>query len=126
MDLKERVRYLQGLAAGLQTGEESPTARVLNGMLGVLEQVASELHQVANSQAELEAYVRCVDADLAEVERDLRGEEGLTCPECGQVLVRQEAEEEGSPEIVCPNCGVVIDEHREDFETVDDPEEITG
>lgn len=127
MDLKERVRYLQGLAAGLQVGEESPTGRVVNGVLEVLEQVASELQEVNRSHAELEDYVECVDADLAEVEQDLAGEAALmTCPECGGTVEIPPEDEDGAPEITCPNCGLLVYEHREEFEPTDEPEETIG
>ncbi|MDQ7793003.1 MAG: AraC family transcriptional regulator [bacterium] len=127
MDLKERVRYLQGLAAGLQVGDESPTGRVLNGVLEVLEQVATELREVNQSYSELEDYVECVDADLAEVEQGLGGEaSSLTCPECGGTLEIPEEDEASAPEVTCPDCGLLVYEHREDLDTADEPEEMTG
>lgn len=130
MDLKERVHYLQGLAAGLQLGEESPAGKVLNGVLEVLEEVAGELQEVNRSHAELEDYVECVDADLADLEQNVAGEAiFLTCPECGEALevpADEDEEEEGAPEITCPNCGLLVYEHREDFDTLDEPEGLDG
>lgn len=129
MDLKERVHYLQGLAAGLKLGEESPAGKVLSGVLEVLEEMALEIQEVSQSHDELEDYVECVDADLADLEQDLAGDAiFLTCPDCGEALEipADEEEEEGAPEITCPNCGLLVYEHREDFDTMDDPDGLEG
>ena len=109
MNLKERVRYLQGLSAGLKPDDGSSGSRVLGGMLEILDTVASRLDEMSDSHAELQSYIEMMDADLAQVEEGLLPED-----------------EEGYPDITCPNCGIPVYEHREDFQPVDEPEEMIG
>jgi hypothetical protein len=127
VDLKERVRYLQGLTAGLKPDDGPSGSRVLGGMLEILNDMATRLDEMSQSHAELHGYIEMVDADLAQVEEGLvRTGLLLTCGQCGQPLEFPPEEEEGYPDITCPGCGVPVYEHRDDFEPVDEPEEITG
>ena len=109
MNLKERVRYLEGLSAGLKPDDGSAGSRVLGGMLEILDAMATRLDEMTESHANLQGYVEMVDADLAQVEEGLLPED-----------------EEGHPDITCPSCGIPVYEHRDDFEPVDEPEEMTG
>ncbi|HSW10555.1 MAG TPA: hypothetical protein VLK32_06595 [Bacillota bacterium] len=127
MNLKERVRYLEGLSAGLKPDDGSAGSRVLGGMLEILDAMATRLDEMTESHANLQGYVEMVDADLAQVEEGLvRTGVLLSCSECGQPLEVPPEDEEGHPDITCPSCGIPVYEHRDDFEPVDEPEEMTG
>jgi hypothetical protein len=127
VDLKERVRYLQGLSANLKPQEGSSGQVVLGGMLEILDAMASRLDEMSESHAELQGYLEMMDADLAQVEEGLlRTGISLACSRCGQPVEVPPEDEEGYPDITCPSCGIPVYEHRDDFEPVDEPEEMTG
>ncbi len=113
-DLKQRVAYLQGLAAGLELDETSKEGRVLTEILDVLQDLTETVQSVRESQDELQEYLMELDEDLSILEEDHYGDQGPgdiiehRCPDCGQTLTVQAGDAGGGGvDLICPNCGEV-------------------
>lgn len=111
-EVKERLAYLQGLANGYKLRDESREGQILVELLGVLDEMATELSRVEQAQSGLEAYVESLDSDLNDLEEDFYGADEeevieLTCPNCGlDVEVGDDDwDEEGRLDLTCPDCG---------------------
>lgn len=74
MDLKERVAYLQGMAAGFKFNGSSKEEKIMLGILEVLSDMAGKITDIETNYDEMEEYVECLDEDLAEVETEIYGE----------------------------------------------------
>lgn len=109
-DIKERLAYLQGLANGYNLQDESKEGQILVEMLGVLDQMASTLMDIEETQTELESYVESLDSDLSELEGDFYGADEVVevrCPECGTDWEVEETGSNGTDalDLTCPGCG---------------------
>ena len=130
-DIRAQVAYLQGLAEGLDLDGGTPEGRVLSAVLEVLGEMADELTDVVDAQAELAEYVEDVDYDLGALEETiysddddtgevvrfvpedemLQLEDGVAltvCPECGETLAAAAGMVDDDLDVVCPNCGCMI------------------
>lgn len=125
--LRERISYLKGLSEGLKVDDTTKEGRILQNMMGVLEEMADSIAQLELAQREADEYMDAISEDLGDLEdwiygtvdespeweEDEEGEEGdevieVTCPNCGeQIWVDTEAVQDGL-EAVCPNCNEVI------------------
>ena len=126
MTTPEKVAYLKGLCDGLGVDKESKDGRILNVMLEIFSDLASEVDDL---QADADAAAAAIDditEDLSYVEDaidelDLHGGDDdddwddmedcdYNCDECGQC----DSEDCDGPmyEVTCPNCGdsVTVDE----------------
>jgi len=113
-DLKKKVAYLQGLAEGLDVSGDSRQGRIINGILDTLAGLSDALGTVEAEGKNLEEYMELVDQDLAFLEDQYYGTEGLDeglveidCPACGEPLT-VESEwlvDSDEMEITCPTCG---------------------
>ncbi|MDI6709687.1 MAG: hypothetical protein QMC81_04600 [Thermoanaerobacterales bacterium] len=120
-DLKSRVAYLQGLAAGLDLPEDDKQARLLHGIVEVLGEFAGNVEDLEEAQDNLEDYLESIDEDLYTLENRIYqdgGEDALAddyveieCPECHSlVAVDSDLVDDGDlSDIQCPNCEAVID-----------------
>jgi len=119
-DLQQKVAYLQGLADGLEL-DDSKEGKVIDAMLGVLEDVAERLAFLQGQQEDLEDYLESIDSDLADLEDDFYGDEDdeededdgmvdVECPACHEQVCFDEAilYDEDLIEVTCPNCGAVV------------------
>ncbi len=138
-DLKSRVAYLQGLSAGMDISSESKEGRILNGIIEVLDEMAQSFGELEEAQDQLEDYLESVDEDLFQLEEDIYGitredsadeEEYLEveCPRCGEIVCFESevAEDDDVVEVTCPNCDEVVFVNDDNFQTADEPEQITG
>jgi DNA-directed RNA polymerase subunit delta len=144
--IKERLSYLQGLAEGLNVGENSPEGRVLVGIIDLMREVTQSLEHLQMKQDQVEEYVEAIDDDLTDLENefyddydeDLEGLEldsdddiedngieyiEMTCPNCGEtVFVDHDVfENDEIVEVLCPECNetVLVND-----ETGDDAEDL--
>ncbi len=123
-DLTERAAYLQGLVDGLDLGKESKEGKVLNGMIGLLHEMAHSVTELEKSHSELETYVEAVDEDLLDLEDEvyeddiqLTGDEDyeddyidVECPVCRETVCfdPEILEDDDVVEVTCPNCDTVV------------------
>lgn len=118
-DLKSRVAYLQGLAAGMDLPQDSKEGRLLHGIVEVLDDVAGNVHGLEEAQDNLEDYLESIDEDLYVLENEFYEEDDadagdytkVECPECQSVVcVDNDLLEDGKVTgIQCPNCDAEID-----------------
>lgn len=129
-DIRAKVAYLQGLAEGLDIEVSSPEGRILSSIIEVLGDVADQVVDIEDAQAELAEYVEDVDYDLGELEEsvyeDVEDEDGtirfipdddlitseddvsiVSCPQCGETLGAFTGDTPDM-ETTCPGCGCVI------------------
>ena len=115
MEITERVAYLKGLAEGMELNTEKREGKLLSAILDVLEDIALELEDIREEQAELADGLDAVSDDLEDVEdavfEDEYDEEdededcyATTCPTCGETIYFDESILEDG-EVLCPNCG---------------------
>src|SRR5699024_4199106 len=68
MEITERVAYLKGLAEGMELNTEKREGKLLSAILDVLEDIALELEDIRDEQAELADGLDAVSDDLEDVE----------------------------------------------------------
>lgn len=131
VELKERVAYLQGLAAGLGIDAEAgPEGEVLTGILDVLQEMADSLDAARVAQSALSEEVDDLSIDMSELADEVMGNLGdaavrweVTCPGCGHAFTTSGADlEDDDVDLVCPNCGHLI----HDFDSGLDSDESSG
>lgn len=118
MEITEKVAYLKGLAEGLALDAGSKEGKLISVMIDILDDMALEINDVKDEQADLEAGLDAVSDDLADVEsllyeelddedEDEDDEEecfATTCPNCEEAIYFDDSVLEDG-EIICPNCG---------------------
>ncbi|MBQ4109495.1 MAG: hypothetical protein IJC74_01300 [Clostridia bacterium] len=134
--LAEKVAYLKGLAEGLDLGNETKEAKIINGMLDVLEEMSKVVADLEDDHFELTELVDEIDSDLANLEDDVdylydncdcdcddddcdcgcEDDEHyyeITCPKCGESIYLDEDSlfEDG---VYCPECNEKIEFDLED------------
>ena len=123
MEITEKVAYLKGLAEGMELDTDKKEGKLLSAIIDVLEDIALELEDIEDEQAELSEGLDAVSDDLEDVEDvvfedwdeddDEYEEDELdededcyatTCPTCEETIYFDESIlDEG--EVICPNCG---------------------
>ena len=117
MEILEKVAYMKGLAEGIGLDVKSKEGKLLKVMMDILDDVALELQDIRDEQADLEEGLDAVSEDLADVESYLFDQEDdeeddeddeevyqTTCPNCEEEIFFDETIlEDGS--VLCPNCG---------------------
>ena len=123
MEISEKVAYLKGLAEGMELDTEKKEGKLLAAIIDVLEDIALELEDIQDEQAELAAGRDDEDDEYEEDELD-EDEEcyATTCPTCEETIYFDESILEDG-EVICPNCGeklefdlTSLDEEPEDGE----------
>lgn len=139
MEIIERVAYLKGLAEGMSLNTEKGEGKLLAAIIDVLEDVALELEDVWDAQAELADGLDAVSDDLEDVEDvvfdeydeddedddDFDEDEdcyATTCPTCEETIYFDESILEDG-EVICPNCGEKLEFDLNSLEEDEDDEE---
>ena len=124
MEISEKVAYLKGLAEGMELDTEKKEGKLLAAIIDVLDDIALELQDIKDEQAELSEGLDAVSDDLEDVEDivfddydedddDEYEEDELdededcyatTCPTCEETIYFDESILEDG-EVICPNCG---------------------
>lgn len=124
MTVTEKVAYLKGLAEGLALDENKPETKIINAMIGVLDELALSVSDLEDGLDLVSEQLDAVDEDLDELEgfvyEDLDDcccddccdddEEyyDVECPSCGEVIcVDRDILEDGS--INCPKCNELLE-----------------
>ena len=106
MTLSERVAYLKGLAEGMELGD-SKQEKLLKEIIGVLENVASDMLDVEDDIIDIGEQVDEIDEDLAALEDEVYYEDDedddddeedddddlfyeVTCPSCNDTICLDE------------------------------------
>ena len=113
-ELKEKVVFLQGLAQGMEVDETTKEGKLLKSILDILADMADEMPDMSADLDEIYDYVDELDADLAEIEEEVYGDEDDDC--CCHHHHHDDDEcdcddddcccedEEDYVEVTCPNC----------------------
>ncbi|MEI3305678.1 MAG: CD1247 N-terminal domain-containing protein [Dysosmobacter sp.] len=126
MEITEKVAYLKGLAEGMELDTEKKEGKLLSAIIDVLDDIALELEDMKDEQAELADGLDAVSDDLEDVEDVVFGEDeedddfddeyeyddldededcyATTCPTCEETIYFDESVLEDG-EVTCPNCG---------------------
>lgn len=114
-NLNEKVAYLKGFLKGSDLDLTTSEGKILKEIIEVLEDVAEEIENLKEEQAEIAEYVDILDEDLSELEEEFYGEDEeeafleMTCPNCGETIyLEPELFEEEEVSLTCPNCGEEI------------------
>ena len=141
MEITEKVAYLKGLAEGMDLDTDKKVGKLLAAIIDTLDDIALELEDIKDEQAELADGLDAVSDDLEDVENvvfdewddddqeedeyyydDLDEDEecyATTCPTCEETIYFDESVLEDG-EVLCPNCGERLEF---DLEGLDEEEE---
>lgn len=117
MNLTEKAAYIKGLAEGLDLEADKKEVRVINEMLELLGEMASDVEDIGDDLSDLYDAVEQIDEDLAMLEDEMYG--GLdddygselyeiVCPACGEAVTLTEEMLMGG-DVECPACGEKIE-----------------
>lgn len=124
MEITEKVAYLKGLAEGMELDTDKKEGKLLAAIIDVLDDIALEIEDIKDEQAELADGLDAVSDDLEDVEDVVFGDDdedaddeyyedeldededcyATTCPTCEETIYFDESILEDG-EVVCPNCG---------------------
>ena len=124
MEITEKVAYLKGLAEGMELDTDKKEGKLMAAIIDVLDDIALELQDIEDEQAELSEGLDAVSDDLEDVEdvvfedwdeddEDEYEEDELdededcyatTCPTCEEAIYFDESVL-ADGEVICPNCG---------------------
>lgn len=122
VELKERIAYLQGLAAGFEFAGNSKEDKVLAGILEVLGEMATRLQDLESDYKDMEDYMECLDQDLADVENEIFGDELY---DEDDDFEEYDLDDVCCEDIVCPHCGehIHICDEDDEFDEQGEPVE---
>ncbi len=142
MEITEKVAYLKGLAEGMELDVEKKEGKLLAAIIDVLDDIALELEDMKDEQAEMADGLDAVSDDLEDVEDVVFGEDdedddaeyyedeldededcyATTCPTCEETIYFDESILEDG-EVICPNCGEKLEF---DMSSLDEADEDEG
>lgn len=143
MEITEKVAYLKGLAEGMDLDTDKKVGKLLAAIIDTLDDIALELEDIKDEQAELADGLDAVSDDLEDVEDLLYGEDdeddedseyelddlgededcyATTCPTCEESIYFDESVLEDG-EVICPNCGEKLEF---DLESLDEDDGEDG
>ncbi len=77
MKTSEKVAYIKGLMEGMALDAAKPEVKILNEMVGVLEELAAANNALTEENIKLRDYIEEIDSDLGDLEEyvyDIDGE----------------------------------------------------
>ena len=104
MEILEKVAYMKGLAEGLSLDTKTKEGKLLTVMMDILEDMALELEDMYEAQAELEEGLDAISDDLSDVETYIYEMDG----EYEEDDEDEDEDEDFEGEVyetTCPNCG---------------------
>lgn len=144
-DLKTRVAYLKGLAAGLGMEENTREGKLFGQIIDVIDSLAEAVTELQDDYEDVVDYAEAIDEDLSELEEDFYDEDELLdaedlyddedeedmfsveCPDCHEIVYIDDdmLDDDDVVEILCPNCErVVFVNDDEDYEGFEEDMEI--
>jgi len=123
-NLSDRVSYIKGLAEGLKLDTDKNEGKLIDTMLELLSDMASEIDELRADHDDLSDFVESIDEDMADLEdavygdeedgedededEDDDGEDGnlveYTCPHCGEEMTFEVDNFDFDEDYLCPNC----------------------
>jgi DNA-directed RNA polymerase subunit RPC12/RpoP len=121
-NLSDRVSYIKGLAEGLKLDTDKNEGKLIDKMLELLSDMASEIDELRADHDDLSDFVESIDEDMADLEdavygdeedgededEDDDGEDGnlveYTCPHCGEEMTFEVDNFDFDEDYLCPNC----------------------
>lgn len=117
MNLKEEVAYISGMMEGFQLDMNTKEAKLFDAILGILEDMATEIDNLQQDVDDLNEFVDDMDEDLYECEKEI----GLAdedcdcccddeddCDCCCGCEEEEDIDDEDFVDVKCPNCGEVV------------------
>ena len=110
MRVTESAAYLKGLCEGVELGEATKEAKIINKMIDVISEMAARIDALEEENNELYACLEEISSDLAGLEDDYYGIDGEAEYEDLDDLLDEdyEGEDEEYYELECPSCGETI------------------
>ena len=115
--ISEKIAYLKGLMEGMKIDGSTNEGKLFGAVIDALDEFASEIYTLEDTQDELQAQIDEIDDDLAFVEDylfdDLDDDEDLDfdvedieCPYCGEpIAIDADILDNEDDCITCPACG---------------------
>lgn len=145
MEITEKVAYLKGLAEGMELDTAQKEGKLLAAIIDVLDDIALELEDMKDEQAELGDGLDAVSDDLEDVEDVVFGDEddedddeddeytcedldededcyATTCPTCEETIYFDDSVLEDG-QVICPNCGEKLEFDLSDLEETEEDKE---
>lgn len=116
MKLSEKAAYLKGLSDGLGLDLSASNGKVLNEVVGLLQEMASSIDSMSEEIETVKLSIDEIDEDLGAVEdiiydvdddEDMDDMFELACPKCGEIIVVDDTLDPSR--IKCPSCGEEFD-----------------
>ena len=108
MTITERASYIKGLAEGLGIDDSTKEGKIINALIGALEDMALTVSDLEAEIDELSEQVDTIDEDLGSLEEDYYDlDDECSCEECSD----EDAEDylDGDLyEVCCPTCGDTV------------------
>lgn len=122
MNLTEKAAYIKGLMEGFELEADKKETRILNEMLELLTNMATDIEDMGEEVSDLYEVVDEIDEDLGYVEEELYGGDDYDdddvyeceCPNCHEMMPLT-ADVLLSGEIVCPHCNEKLELDDEDL-----------
>ena len=140
MTITERAAYIKGLAEGLGLDDSTKEGKIINALIGAIDDMALTVSDLEAEIDELREQVDTIDEDLGDLEEEFYGGEDddcdcgcgcdcddgdlyeVCCPTCGDVVcIDSEMLEDG--ETTCPNCGELLEFDLDEEDVSDDEED---
>ncbi len=108
--IREKIAYLRGIIDGDPSMMEGRNGFLFTKILEVLEELATDVDDLARAQDELDEYLEEVDFDLAYLEDEFFDEDDHDCGcDCHDDDDDEDWDEEGSlVEVECPDCEDIV------------------
>lgn len=136
MTVKEKSAYVKGLIEGLSLDDDKKETKAISALVEWMESISSSFSNLEEDVDEICEQLSVVDEDLAEVEREVFGEDDCDCCDCCDCDENDEFYEVKCPscgktacfdentlcdgEINCPNCGELLEFDLSDIDEVCD------
>ena len=103
MTLLERVSYIRGLMDGLNLDQDQPLTKVVNEIVDVLDEIATDMSDMDEDVAELADYIEEIDEDLGDLEEFVYDfDDDCCCDDDCDCCCDDECD---CIEFTCPACG---------------------
>mgnify|MGYP000886990769 CR=1 FL=1 len=114
--IKEKVAYLNGLAAGLGLSDDAH-GKLIGEIISVLDSMADAVDENDAAIIDVNDCLEDVCEELDDIEEYLFDDEDdddddefieFTCPSCGDTVCFTDDMLESGNELICPNCNAVV------------------
>lgn len=123
--ISEKVAYLRGLMEGMGLDEDDNNTKLFEAVIDALDDIASQISDIEETQDELECYIEEVDEALGDVEEFVYDDDcdcdcdccdddddnsiEVTCPACGEDIVIDVDAIDENGQVDCPACGETLE-----------------